>query len=295
MDPKTCLVTGANSGIGKETARGLADAGHEVLMFCRSEERGQAALDEIQADTGSEDLELVLCDLANQAEIEQAAYEVTHRAGDLDVLVNNAGAVLDDRELTEDGYEKQFAVNHLGPFLLTHELLDTLQAAGQEDPASRVVNVASEAHRNAGDLPEGFQNLEGSYSGFKVYSQTKLYNIHFTKSLARRLDPETVTVNCLHPGVVGSNFGASGPWYVRWFMKIARPFLTDPADAASTSLYLATSPEVEAETGGYYIDQVPATPSSQARDDELQEELWQVSEKLTGASDWPKPRQTVPR
>jgi NAD(P)-dependent dehydrogenase (short-subunit alcohol dehydrogenase family) len=284
-------VTGANSGIGKETTRGLARDGYRVLMLCRNEVKAERAREEIVDDTSNEDVEIVLCDLSVQDEIEQAAYEVTRRVDGLDVLVNNAGLVLDERRITTDGHEYQFAVNHLGPFVLTHELLDPLRDAGDRDGPARIVNVASEAHRSAGSLPEGFQNTEGRYRGFNVYSQTKLSNILFTRELARRLDPERITANCLHPGVIASGFGRQGPWYVRWFMKLARPFLTDPEDGAQTCLYLATSPEVADSTGTYFEDEQPRQPSSTATDEELARELWQTSEQLTGADGWPKPRQ----
>lgn len=294
IDDKTVLVTGANSGIGKATVRGLAERGAEVLMLCRSEERGQAALDEVRADTGSDALELVLCDLGSFEQIRETAARLREDRDTLDVLVNNAGLVLDDRYESEDGFEQQFAVNHLAPFLLTHELLPLLQAAGEtSDDEARVVNVSSEAHRNVSGVPEGFEHPGGSYNGFAVYSKTKLYNILFTRELARRLDPQTLTANCLHPGVIGSNFGSGGPWYVRWFMKVARPFLTSPKQGAQTSLYLATSSDVDGYTGGYFADEAPVKPTRLARDDDLARELWATSEELTGADDWPEPREPV--
>lgn len=288
----TCLVTGANSGIGFETTRGLAERGHRVLMVCRNEEKADRAREQLAADTGNEALEVVLCDLSVQEQIHEAARRIRDRVDELDVLVNNAGLVLHDREITEDGHEYQFAVNHLAPFLLTHELLEPLQAAGEEQSPARVVTVASEAHRNVVKVPQGFQNLEGYYQGFGVYSQTKLYNILFTRALAHRLDPHRVTANCLHPGVIGSNFGRDGPWYVRWFMKLARPFLTDPEEGARTPVYLATSPEVANVTGGYFADEEPRKPGRRARDDELAERLWRTSEELTGATAWPEPGTT---
>lgn len=263
-------------------------------MLCRSEGRGQAALDEIRTETGKDTLELVLCDLSSFEEIRETAARLREDHETLDVLVNNAGLVLDDRSESEDGFEQQFAVNHLAPFLLTHELLPLLQSAGAAgDDEARVVNVSSEAHRNVSGVPEGFEHPGGSYNGFAVYSKTKLYNILFTRELARRLDPQTVTANCLHPGVIGSNFGSGGPWYVRWFMKLAQPFLTSPEEGAQTSLYLATSSDVGGYTGGYFADQAPMKPTRLARDDDLARELWATSEELTGADDWPEPREAA--
>jgi NAD(P)-dependent dehydrogenase (short-subunit alcohol dehydrogenase family) len=245
---------------------------------------------------GNEAVEIVLCDLSRPGRIRRAADEVRERVdGSLDVLVNNAGLVLHDRQLTDEGYEYQFAVNHLAPFLLTHELLDALRAAGEGPEPARVVNVASEAHRNVVSIPDGLQNREGYYQAFNVYSQTKLYNILFTRDLAARLDPRRVVAHSLHPGVVGSNFGREGPWYVRWFMKLTRPLLTSPSDAADTPIFLACSPEASDGTGGYWIDRSRVSPSGKARDDELREELWAESEALTGATGWPEPRHDVPR
>ncbi len=277
------VVTGANSGIGEHTARALAAQGAHVVMVCRDEEDGERARREIQQATGNDHVELELCDLASQDQIRRTAKRLRQRHDALHVLVNNAGAVLAERSFTEDGIETQFAVNHLAPFLLTHDLQPLLHRA--ED--ARVVTVASEAHRRAGSLPEGFQHREGSYPAFKVYSQTKLYNILFTFRLARVVAPIGVTANCLHPGVVGSGFGQEGPWWVRWAMRLAKPFLRDPAEGAATSVYLASSPEVRETTGEYFKDKQPRTPAKRTRDEALQDELWRESELLTGATRWP--------
>lgn len=277
-------MTGANSGIGEHTARALAAQGAHVVMVCRDPDDGERARDEIRSATGNERVELELCDLASQEQIRRTAKRLRDRYDALHTLVNNAGAVLDERTLTEDGIETQFAVNHLAPFLLTHDLQPLLHQADD----ARVVTVASEAHRRAGSLPDGFQSLEGRYPAFKVYSQTKLYNILFTFRLARVLDPIGVTANCLHPGVVDSGFGEEGPWWVRWAMRLAKPFLRDPSEGAATSVYLASSPEVRGSTGEYFVDREPSQPAGRARDEALQDELWRESEALTGATSWPE-------
>jgi NAD(P)-dependent dehydrogenase (short-subunit alcohol dehydrogenase family) len=277
------LVTGANSGIGEHTARALAAQDAHVLLLCRDAEDGERARREIAEATGNPHVDLVLCDLSSQEQIRSAASGLRAEHDELHVLVNNAGIVLDERSTTAQRNEVQFAVNHLAPFLLTHELQPLLEEADD----ARVVTVASEAHRSAGSLPEDFQNLEGSYSGFKVYAQTKLYNILFTLRLAEVLDPVNVAANCLHPGVVGTGWGEEGPWYVRWFMKLARPFLRDPAEGASTSVYLAASGEARGVTGTYFQDREPAEPADRVHDEALQTELWATSEQLTGATDWP--------
>lgn len=284
--PRTILITGANSGIGETTAHALADQGHHVIMLCRDEAKGEQAQASIHGATGNPSVELVTCDLASQEQIRTTAEVLNERLDRLDTLVNNAGLVLNERTLTEDGIETQFATNHLAPFLLTHETLPLLE----ESTDARVVTVASEAHRNAARLPDGFQNTQGRYSGFLVYSQTKLYNILFTMRLARHLEPLGITANCLHPGVVASNFGRQGPWYVRWFMKIAGVFLRDPKEGAATSIHLAADPDVKGTTGEYFIDKTPKTPAPRAHDLTLQDRLWATSEDLTRATDWPTPR-----
>lgn len=283
--PRTILITGANSGIGETTAHALADEGHRVILLCRDQTKGEQAQASIQDATGNPNVELVTCDLASQDQIQATAKALNGRLDRLDTLVNNAGLVLNKRTFTEDGIETQFATNHLAPFLLTHETLPLLQ----ESADARVVTVASEAHRNAARLPDGFQNTQGRYSGFMVYSQTKLYNILFTMRLARHLEPLGITANCLHPGVVASNFGRQGPWYVRWFMKIARIFLRDPEEGAATSIHLAANPDAKGTTGEYFIDKNPKTPAPRAHDPTLQDRLWATSEGLTRATDWPTP------
>lgn len=290
MDGKTVLVTGANSGIGKETARALARKGARVLLHGRTQEKVEAARVEIADDTGNQDLEAVLADLADQDQVRHAAKQVHGLTDRLDVLINNAGAVLKERRFSPEGNEAQFAVNHLAPFLLTHELLDLLQATGHEHGDARIVNVASEAHWNVKQEPDELQSLEGRYKSFPVYSQTKLYNILFTRELDRRVDSSELTVNCLHPGVIGSRFGSDGPWYVRAFMTLARPLLTSPSDGAKTSIYLAASDKAALASGRYFKACQATTPSKMARDDDLARRLWQESQALTGATDWPEAR-----
>ncbi|MDX1610813.1 MAG: SDR family oxidoreductase [Candidatus Thermoplasmatota archaeon] len=284
---KTVLVTGANSGIGKETARELARDDAHVLLHARREDAGQAAVDEIRQGTGNDQVELVLADLADQDQVRRLAKELNGRLNHLDVLINNAGAVLDQRYLTPQGNEQQFEVNHLAPFLLTHELLGLLRQAAETHGEARVINVASEAHWNVRKPPEALQSLTGRYSSFGVYSQTKLYNILFTQELAEQLAGTGIQAHCLHPGVIGSNFGSGGPWYVRAFMKLAGRFLTSPEEGAETTLYLATAPEIPAVPGTYFKDAQPAETSKMAQDPELQRRLWEESEALTGVAGWP--------
>lgn len=271
------LVTGANAGIGKEIARGLAEQGATVIFLCRSEERARAAMDQVAADTGNDDLHLVLCDLSRQADIRAAAEEITERFDRLDVLVNNAGVYLTDFVLTVDQLEKTWAVNHLGYFLLTNLLLDLLK----DSAPARIVNVASDAHREASI---DFDNLNGEqgYNWYNAYGRSKLANILFTRELARRLDGTGVTANALHPGVVASEIWNRNADWVSWFVRLFTPFFRSPAKGAETAVYLATSPEVAGVSGRYFKDCQEKQPADAARDDAVAQRLWDVSEAQVG-------------
>jgi NAD(P)-dependent dehydrogenase (short-subunit alcohol dehydrogenase family) len=276
MNRKTCVVTGANSGIGMEIARGLAAEGSRVLMVARDRERGEAARAEISRSTENHAVELVICDLASQRQVRKLSATIIDRCDRLDVLVNGAGLTLGDRILTEDGIETVFAVNHLAPFLLTNLLLERLKAS----KPSRIVTVASDAHRGAKidfDDPNG----EHSFSAWQAYGQSKLGNILFTRELARRLRGTGMTATCLHPGVVRSGFGRQGPRFIRVYFKIAGLFLLSPKKGADTAIWLASSPEVEGASGGYYEKRRLTNPSLAARDPEAATRLWELSEGLT--------------
>jgi NAD(P)-dependent dehydrogenase (short-subunit alcohol dehydrogenase family) len=277
MTGKTCIVTGANSGIGKEISVGLAALGARVVMVARDAGRGEAARSDVVDRTGNELVELVLCDLSSQRQVRELASTLLERCDKINVLVNNAGLTLGDYVLTEDGIETTFAVNHLAPFLLTNLLLERLQASA---PA-RVVTVASDAHRgNAID----FDDLSAArgYSSWRAYGASKLANILFTAELARRLDGTGVTATCLHPGVVRTAFGSRGPSFIRWWFKLAGAFLLTPAQGADTAVWLASSPDVEGASGGYYEKRRLRQPSKAARDRESAARLWDVSRRLTG-------------
>ena len=277
MIGKTCVVTGANSGIGLEIARALAANGARVLMVARDAVRGEAARVEVAESTGNDSVELLLCDLSSQRQVRKLADEILDRCGELHVLVNNAGLTLGERKLTEDGIETTFAVNHLAPFLLTELLLERLVASA---PA-RVVTVASDAHRGSKidfDDPSG----ELKFSSWGAYGQSKLANILFTSELAQRLEETGVTATCLHPGVVRTGFGRQGPAFIRFFFKAVSLFLLTPERGADTAIWLASSPEVDGTSGGYYEKRRIATPSRAARDPESARRLWRLSERLTG-------------
>jgi NAD(P)-dependent dehydrogenase (short-subunit alcohol dehydrogenase family) len=278
MQGKTVLVTGASSGIGKSTALELARLGAQVVMACRDPKKAEAAAAEIRAEVPDARLELLYADLSSMVEVRKLAAEFRARHDRLDVLINNAGAIIMERLTTADGLEKTFATNHLAYFLLTHLLLDLLKASAP----SRIVNVASEAHRRAHHDLEDL-NKEKRWAGFQAYCDSKLMNILFTRELAKRLEGTGVTVNALHPGVVGSGFGqGEGTKWFKWGVKLVKPFMITPEKGARTSVYLASAPEVAGQTGGYYDRCKPKETTRQAKNMELAHQLWDISSKLVG-------------
>jgi NAD(P)-dependent dehydrogenase (short-subunit alcohol dehydrogenase family) len=271
------MVTGANAGIGKATALGLVNIGATVAMVCRSQKRGEAALKEIKEQSSSDHISLLVADLSSQAEIRRLAENFTGHHSALHVLVNNAGIIPRRREVTVDGFETQFAVNHLAPFLLTNLLLDILIASA---PA-RIVTVASDMHRGATINFDDLQS-EGSYRPLRVYSRTKLANVLFTYELARRLQGTSVTANCLHPGVVATKLLADGMGMPRALRSTTRLIGTKPEKGAKTSIYLAASAEVEGVSGKYFVRQKAVESSKDSYDENLARRLWRVSAELTG-------------
>jgi retinol dehydrogenase 14 len=278
MTGKTVLVTGATNGIGKVTALELARQGANISIVARNEAKGKATLGEIGNATGNANLELLVGDLSSMNDVRRVAQEFKAKHTKLHVLVNNAGGVFDTRQTTADGLEYTFAFNHLAYFLLTNLLLDTLKASAP----SRIVNVSSAAQAN-GKID--FDDLMGEkrYSGFGAYSASKLANVMFTYALARKLSGTGVTVNALHPGMVATGFGSnsqSGLW--RAVMPLVKLFGLSPDKGAQTTVYLASSGEVEGVTGQYF-DKKKAVPSSAASQDEAaQERLWVESARLVG-------------
>lgn len=281
MNQKVSLITGANSGIGKETARALASEGHRILMVCRSAERGRAAQKELKDLTGNQNIDLFLADLSKQDDIRRVAQEILAAADQLDVLVNNAGAVFTKRELSEDGLEMTFAVNHIGYFLLTMQLLPLIKAT----PHARVISVSSGAHA-AGTLNFDDLNLQNGYGAMKAYSQSKLANILFANELAARFQAKGIeaTSNSLHPGFVASNFGRNSGFFFKFIFALLRPLAKSEKKGAETSIFLALSPEVEGVTGQYFDNSKAVNPSATAHDQELGRQLWERSAELCGIS-----------
>ena len=278
MNGKTCLVTGATHGIGLETARALAARGATVLLHGRDAQLGEAVTTRLARETGNPALRFVRADFMHLEEVRELAAEVS-RLPRLDVLINNAG-LMDGgrrtRRCSAEGYDATFAVNHLAPFLLTNLLRGVLERS-----AARVVVVASEAHRRARLDFADLMNVRVSF--MRAYERSKLANLLFVRALARRLAATGVTVNAAHPGLVASELFRSSPAPLRLLLAtVVRPFMRSTQRGASTSVYLATSPEVQGETGGYYIDCHRVTPSAAARCDEAAARLWQESVRLTG-------------
>ena len=276
MSTKTALVTGANSGIGLETARGLATRGYRTILLCRNAERAATAEASIQESVPGAATEILLCDLGLQASVRAAAAELGTRVDRLDVLVNNAGVTLRSPTRTSEGHDAMLAINHLGPFLLTNDLRSLLESS---KPA-RVVNVSSNAHKVARTVDLDHLDAPTNYGvlGFGRYGETKLMNILWTRELARRLGGTGVTANALHPGGVRTNLG-NPPKPV---IAVIGLVLVSPEKGAATSLYLATEPAVEGSTGAYWAKcrRADGQLTSAARDDELARRLWDASEEL---------------
>ncbi len=278
MSGKTCVVTGATSGIGEVAALELARRGATVVIVGRNAEKCATTVDRLRRETGNEAVESLVADLSVQADIRRLAQDIQERFDRLDVLLNNAGAMFPKRRESADGIEMTLALNHLGYFLLTLELLERLKASAP----SRVVNVASDAHRMVRGIDFDDLQARRSYRGFRLYGQSKLANILFTRELARRLEGTGVTANALHPGFVATNFMA-GEGLANMAMRgLARVLALSPEKGAETSTYLATSPDVEGVSGRYFVQCKPAEPTSAGRDDEAARRLWEVSEQLTG-------------
>ena len=277
MKGKRVVLTGASRGIGRETALALGRMGADLSLVVRDRERGNAVADEIKKNGGGGGVDVFIADLSSMAEVRRVAAELLAAHDTIDVLVNNAGAILMDRQVTKDGYEATFATNHLAYFLLTKLLLDALKKA----PAGRIVNVASDAHHR-GSI--AFDDLMGEkrYVGWRAYSTSKLANILFTRELARRLEGTNVTTNSLHPGVIASGFARNNGGVVGFLAKVAAPFLMSSEDGAKTTLFLVTDPSVAKVSGEYFARSKIAKPSREARDTSIAKRLWDASEELVG-------------
>jgi len=262
--------------MGKATATQLAKTGATVVILCRNKERGEKALIDIKTESGNNAIDLFICNLGNMASIRKFVKEFKVKYTKLNVLINNAGVILPSRHETSDGYELQFGVNHLGSFLLTNLLLDTIINSA---PA-RIINVSSGAHK-VGKIHFEDVNLKENYNLIKAYSQSKLWNILFSYELAERLKGSKVTVNCLHPGAVATEMGINRKTgFGATITRMVKPFFQTPLEGASTAIYLATSEEVSGITGKYFYKKKPIKSSKLSYNKEISKKLWKLSEKL---------------
>ncbi|MDQ3250549.1 MAG: SDR family oxidoreductase [Chloroflexota bacterium] len=278
MQDTICLVTGATAGIGEVTALELARLGATVVLVGRNAQKAAAIVEQIKQQTGNPQVEFMLADLSLQKDVRRLAAQFQQKYDRLHVLVNNAGAIYISRQVTAEGFEMTWALNHLAYFLLTNLLLDVMKASA---PA-RIINVASDVH-TTGKIT--FDDLQGEkkFGGFGSYKQSKLANVLFTYELARRLEGTGVTVNALHPGVVASSFGTNNGWIGRNVVRKAMNlFSISNEEGARPTLYLATSPAVEGVTGQYFDKEKAVASSKASYDTATAARLWQVSEGMTG-------------
>jgi len=281
---KNILITGANSGIGRVTATELARLGANIIMVCRNIEKAKAVQEDINALTGLNNVDLFIADLSSHHAIKQFSEGFYQKYDQLDVLINNAGAVFNKREENEDGIELTMATNHLGYFLTTHYMLPALKQA----PNARIVNVASMAHRfvnfNYNNL-----NADKNYNFFKQYSISKLCNILFNKQLTSLLrNTSNITSNCLHPGNIASNFGRNSTPVFNFLIQQFSFMLTTPDKGAKTSIYLASSPLVQNKSGLYWYKKNPVVPSLDAINSEYARQLWEWSLEKTQIKEFGK-------
>ncbi len=271
---KTIIVTGSNSGIGKEAALMLAESGHRILMLCRDSDKSREAQAEILAQSGNKDVHLFAVDLADQASVRAVADQIKHEFDAIDVLVNNAGVYKTKRAVTPDGIEMTFAVNYLAPFMLTQLLLDTLRASGD----ARIVNVISELYKN-GTIDFDNLMLEHDYKAGRAYANSKLACALFTIELANRTLNEGITVNALHPGVLATDAFRDYPDFV---MKVVNLFLEKPEKGGERIAYLAVSEDVRGQSGNYFYKSEPREFEISVEERSQTQRLWQVSDELCG-------------
>jgi len=280
MHGKTVVITGGNAGIGKATAIALAKKGASIVITSRSEDKAKEAVSEIKKLSGNDKVDFVTIDLSSQKSVREAARKLNAKCPKIDVLINNAGCYVSDLQLNVDGLEMQFATNHLGHFLLTNLLMDNLKAAGK----ARIINLASIAHKYTRDLKlDDINYQKEEYGGWKSYSRSKFCNILFTKELAKRLEGSGITVNAVHPGGVRTEIAEKNAnWFTKLGWIVMKPFMVTVEEGAKTSIDLASSPEVEGETGGYWVKSKKFFSNRPSQDPEIAKALWKKSEELVG-------------
>ncbi len=276
IDGKTCIITGANSGLGKATAEQLARMGAHVVMVCRSREKGERAKAEVEKKSGSSSVELMVADLASLDSVRKLAHEYQESHDSLHVLLNNAGVARIRRSITADGFETTFQVNYLSHFLLTNLLLPLLKRSAP----SRIVSVSSVAHYG-GHINLDDLQLKRGYGVMRAYSQSKLAQVLFTRELARRLEGTGVTGNCLHPGAVATHIWGKPLGPASFLGKVTRLFMVSPKKGAETQVYLASSRDVEGASGEYFERKREKRSSAESYDATLAEKLWDASAAMT--------------
>ena len=277
MKGKVVVITGATSGIGQIAAESLAGLGARIVQVARDKSRGEAALERLRQRAPGVAHSIYYADLSRLAQMKQVAAQIAAAEPRIDVLINNAGALFASRQVTEDGLELTFALNHMSYFVLTHGLRERLAAS----PPARVVNTSSDAHKGARLDFSDLQSARG-YSGFKVYGRSKLCNILFTRELARRLAGTGVTANCLHPGFVATRFGDQSGGALSFAVRAAKVFAISPEKGAETITYLASSPDVAHVSGKYFYQCRAKTPTHEAQDDDAAQRLWLDTASLAG-------------
>jgi retinol dehydrogenase 12 len=276
MRGKVVVITGATSGIGEVAARRLAGMGARIVLVARDRSRGDAALAQLRSINADASHSIHYGDLSRLAEMKRIGRQIAAAEPCIDVLINNAGAIFSSRRITEDGWERTFATNHMAYFVVTQALHERLAAS-----RARIVNTASSAHKGCSIDLDDLQSMQ-SFSPRLAYGRSKLYNILFTREIARRWRGEGITANCLHPGFVASRFGEGSGGLTSRVIAMARVLAISPERGAETLVYLAASPEVAARNGEYFYRCKPAAPSARARDDASAARLWAESAKLAG-------------
>jgi len=276
MKGKVVVITGATSGIGEVAARELAGMGARIVLVARDRSRGEAVLAQLRGTNPGASHSVYYGDLSRLAEMKRVGVEIAAAEPRIDVLINNAGAIFSSPQVTEDQWERTFATNHMAYFVLTHMLRERLTVS-----RARIVNTASAAHKWASIDFDDLQSVH-KFSTREVYGRSKLFNILFTRELARRWGREGITANCLHPGFVASRFGESSGGLSSRVIAVAKVFAISPQKGAQTIVYLASSPEVAKVSGAYFYKCRAVAPSAQARDDAAATRLWVKSAELAG-------------
>jgi NAD(P)-dependent dehydrogenase (short-subunit alcohol dehydrogenase family) len=274
MATKTTVLTGATSGLGEATALALAKQGHALYLLVRNTEKGNELKKQLIQETGNKEITIIKCDLADMENVLEATNELHAKLFNINVLINNAGGIFNEWQLSKDGFEMTFSSNHLGHFLLTMRLMPLLTRGH-----ARIINLSSDAHKLGKPDFDNLQKEEG-YSAMRAYGTAKLFNIYFAKSLAEKYADKGITAYSVHPGVVNTGFGTGLSGFGKWLLWLARPFMITAEKGAETTVYLATDFKIESKSGSYFSKKQTAKPAAIADDKNAREKLWELSEHL---------------